>query len=207
MRLLQVLFRLFVYIILILGIISLWETYRTDSWLPDWFSSEDKTETSQTIVLQEITSMGKLELVRYNFKDVVEQKITKDWLPDASAVLIVQGEAIGCVDLTRLDLDDIVTESETLVVHLPDPELCVFKIDHNRSRVYNTEYAFMEEARLVQEGYQQAEKQIRQSALDMGILEQTKENARKLLTPLLERASGKPVVVKFGMQAQLPKLR
>jgi hypothetical protein len=207
MRLIQVLFRLFIYVILILGIISLWESYRTSSWLPDWLTGEDKTETSQTVVLQEITSLGRLELVRYNFKDVVEQQITKEWLPNAKAVLIVQGEAIGCVDLTKLDIDDIVTESETLVVHLPDPELCVFKIDHNRSRVYNTEYAFLEEAQLVQQGYQQAEKQIRQSALDMGILEQTKDNARKLLTPLLERASGKPVVVKFDMNTQLPKLR
>ncbi len=207
MRLIQVLFRLFIYVILILGVISLWESYRTNSWLPDWFSGENKTETSQTIVLQEITSLGRLELVRYNFKDVVEQQITKQWLPDAKAVLIVQGEAIGCVDLTKLDLDDIVAESETLVVHLPDPELCVFKIDHDRSRVYNTEYTFMDEAQLVQQGYQQAEKQIRQSALDMGILEQTKENARKLLTPMLERASGKPVVIKFDMNTQLPKLR
>lgn len=208
MRLIQGLFRLFIYIVLIYGIISLWENYRTGSWLPDWFTKEDKTEISQTVVLQEITSLGKLELVRYNFKDVVEQEITKQWFPNAKAVLIVQGEAIGCVDLTKMDIADIRTEAETLVVHLPEPELCVFKIDHDRSKVYNTEYAFMEEAQLVQEGYKQAEKQIKQSALDMGILDQTRENAQKLLTPMLERISGRKVVVKFEMKKpDLPKLR
>ncbi len=119
----------------------------------------------------------------------------------------MQGEAIGCVDLTKMDIADLRNEGDSLVVHLPEPELCVFKIDHDRSKVYNTEYAFMEEAQLVQEGYRQAEKQIRQSALDMGILDQTRENARKLLTPLLERASGRKVVVKFAMKADLPKLR
>ncbi len=77
MRLIQGLFRLSLYILLIYGAISLWENYRTGSWLPDWFSRENKTEISQTVVLQEITSLGKLELVRYNFKDVVEQQITK----------------------------------------------------------------------------------------------------------------------------------
>ncbi len=51
------------------------------------------------------------------------------------------------------------------------------------------------------------EKQIQKSALDMGILDQTKENARKVLTPVLEKASGKKVVMKFPMHAKIEKLR
>lgn len=151
--------------------------------------------------------MGKLELVKYNFKDVVEQEIVKTFLPNAKAVLIVQGEAIGCIDLTKVVIADITTEQETLVVHLPDPELCVFKIDHSKSKVYNTEYAFTEEAKLVEQAYKQAEKQIERSALDMGILDQTRENARKILTPMLEKASGKKVLLKFPMTAKIDKLR
>ena len=207
MRFFRLLIQLVLLFLLIVGGISLWENWRTGDWLPDWFSREDKLETTQTVVLQEITSLGKLELVRYNFKDIVEQQITKLWLPDAKAVLIVQGEAVGCVDLTLMDIADIEAGQDTLVVHLPEPELCFFKIDHDRSRVYNTEYAFMGEAQLVQEGYKQAERQIRQSALDMGILDQTRENARKMLTPILERASGRKVVLLFPMKAELPKLR
>lgn len=207
MRFLRLLLRLLLFFILIVGVISLWENWRTGSWLPDWFSRENKTETAQTVVLQEITALGKLELVRYNFKDIVEQQVIKQWLPNAKAVLIVQGEAVGCVDLTQMDIADIEAGRDTLVIHLPDPELCFFKIDHDRSKVYNTEYAFMEEAQLVQEAYKQAERQIRQSALDMGILDQTRENARKMLTPMLEQASGRKVVLLFPMKGDLPKLR
>ncbi|GHB62534.1 DUF4230 domain-containing protein [Persicitalea jodogahamensis] len=207
MRFLRLLIQLFVIFLLMVGVISLWENWRTGDWLPNWFSQKNKLENTQTVVLQEITSLGKLELVRYNFKDIVEQQITKLWLPDAKAVLIVQGEAVGCIDLTQMDIADIEAGADTLVIHLPEPELCFFKIDHDRSKVYNTEYAFMEEAQLVQEGYKQAERQIRQSALDMGILEQTRENARKMLTPILERTSGKKVVLRFPMKADLPKLR
>jgi hypothetical protein len=207
MRLIQGLIRLLLLLVLVIGIVSIWESFRSGNWLPSWLSQENKTETTQTVVLQEITALGKLELVRYNFKDVVEQQITKPWFPDAKAVLIVQGEAIGCIDLTQMDIADIEATTDTLVVHLPEPELCVFKIDHERSRVYNTEYAFMEEAKLVQEGYKQAERQIRQSALDMGILDQTRENARKMLTPMLEKIAGRKVVVKFAMNPRLPKLR
>ena len=199
--------RLLVLILLLAGLQSIWSNFRTGNWVPDWLSSTEKSETTHALVLQEISAMGKLELVKYNFKDVVEQQITKMWLPNAKAILIVQGEAIGCIDLTKVEIADITSEAETLVVNMPEPELCVFKIDHSKSRVYNTEYAFNEEAKLVQEAYKQAEKQIQRSALDMGILEQTQINARKILTPVLEKASGKKVVLKFPLNTKIEKLR
>ena len=199
--------RLLVLILLLAGLQSIWSNFRTGNWVPDWLSNTEKSETTHALVLQEISAMGKLELVKYNFKDVVEQQITKMWMPNAKAILIVQGEAIGCIDLTKVEIADITSEAETLVVNMPEPELCVFKIDHSKSRVYNTEYAFNEEAKLVQEAYKQAEKQIQRSALDMGILEQTQINARKILTPVLEKASGKKVVLKFPLNAQIEKLR
>lgn len=199
--------RLLVLILLLAGLQSIWSNFRVGNWVPDWLSSTEKSETTHALVLQEISAMGKLELVKYNFKDVVEQQITKMWLPNAKAILIVQGEAIGCIDLTKVEIADITSEAETLVVNMPEPELCVFKIDHSKSRVYNTEYAFNEEAKLVQEAYKQAEKQIQRSALDMGILEQTQINARKILTPVLEKASGKKVILKFPLNAKIEKLR
>lgn len=207
MRLLSWLVRLIVLVLLLAGIQTLWNNVRNGEWFPGMFGGEDKTETMHTLVLQEITAMGKLELVKYNFKDVVEQEIVKLWLPNAKAILIVQGEAIGCIDLTRINITDITSQQGILVVHMPEPELCVFKIDHEKSKVYNTEYAFTEEAKLVQEAYKQAEKQIQKSALDMGILKQTEENATKILTPILEKASGKKVLLKFPMTAKIDKLR
>lgn len=207
MRMIQWLLRFIVVILLLIGLNSLWGSFRDLSWAPSWFKGTDKTETNHTVVLQEMTELGKLELVKYNFKDVVEQEIVKQWLPNAKAVLIVQGEAVGCIDLTKMRIADITSENDVLVVHLPEPELCTFKIDHERSKVYNTEYAFTEEAKLVQDAYKQAERQIKQSALDMGILDQTEENARKMLTPMLEKASGKKVLLKFPMRAKLEKLR
>ena len=92
-------------------------------------------EVSHNALLQKITSMGKLELVKYNFRDVVESKIKKDLLPDAKVLLIVSGEATGCLDLTKIRVADIEEGSDTLVVHLPEPEICNYKIDHSKSRV------------------------------------------------------------------------
>src|SRR5690606_31995556 len=98
---------------------------------------------------------------------------------------------------------DIAMSADTLIVNLPEPELCVFKIDHANSKVYNTEYAFTDEALLIEKAYQQAEVQIRESALKMGILDQTKENAEKILKPILEQSTGKKVVLKYSLRATL----
>ena len=129
------------------------------------------------------------------------------WLPNSKAIIIVQGEAIGCIDLTQIHETDIQITRDTLILHLPEPELCVFKIDHSRSKIYNTEYTFLEEGRLIEQAYRQAEVKLKESALEMGILDQAKVNARKVLAPILEKSSGKPVVITFTLQTKSERLK
>ena len=199
------LLRLLLIIVLVFGVISIWENIKTSKWLP--FGNTQDTQTTHAMVLQEVQALGKLELVRYNFKDIVEHEQINQLFPNSKAVLIVQGEAVGCIDLTKITTSDVTSEADTIVVHLPEPELCSYKIDHSKSKVYNTEYTFMEEAKLVQEAYRQAEQQIQKSALDMGILEQTKQNANQILKAVLEKISGKKVVLRYRMKATLPRPR
>lgn len=163
--------------------------------------------TSHNIVLKEISELGKLELVKYAYRDVVEQRITRDFLPDPKAILIIQGEAVGCIDLRKVTAEDVVSVGDTLVLHLPKPEICYHKIDHSRSRVYHTEYAFMNEGLLLEEAYKRAEEQILQSALDSDILEQTRQNAALVLKPLLENATGKKVVLRYPLEGELKRLK
>ena len=199
------LLRILLLIVLVFGIISIWEIFRTGRWLPSF--GEDRPETTHAVVLKEIQTLGKLELVKYNFKDVVEHEIVRPWMPNPKAILIVHGEATGCLDLTKIKVSDVNTEQDTLVIYLPEPELCNYKIDHSKSKVYNTEFALLEEANLVQDAFKEAEKQIQKSALDMGILEQTKQNADKILRPLLEKIAKKNVVFRYRMKATLVPLR
>lgn len=164
-------------------------------------------QTTHNMVLKEMTVLGKLELSNFAFRDVVEQELVRDYMPNPKAILIVQGEAIGCIDLTKIKAEDIITKDDTLIVHLPDPELCSYKIDHSKSKIYDTEYAFMNEQLLLNEAYTRAEAKIKQSALEMGILDQTKKNAELVLKPLLENISGKKVVLQFRMKATLERLK
>lgn len=202
-RILRFLLQILLFAVLIIGFVTLWRGLKSGNWFTGWVSETIRSDRSvHSVVLEEVSAMGKLELVKYNFKDVVEQELVRQWLPNSKAILIVQGEAIGCIDLTLLHPNDLITSRDTLFIQLPEPELCVFKIDHNRSKVYNTEYTFLDEARLVEQAYRQAEVQIRNSALEMGILDQAKDNARKVLTPILEKSSGKPVILNFPLKGK-----
>ena len=181
----------------------------------------EDTKITQTAVLQEINRIGKLELVRYNFKDIleyekkrelIENKTLKEWIPitipldNAKLVLIVRGEAVGCVDLTKIKSTDLIPDGDTLTVYLPEPELCFYRINHDQSKIYDIRNAD-EQAQMITEAYKAAEKQIRQSALDIGILEQTRTNAGKILRPLLEKTSGKTVLVRYRLKGDFEELR
>lgn len=180
--------------LLVVGLLAVWEQVRTASWLSRFTRQPD--QTSHSIVLERVTALGKLELVRYTFKDIVEHEQANRLLPNARAVLIVEGEAVGCIDLTKLKPTDLKTVGDSLLVQLPAPELCTWKINHDRSRVYDTDYTFLNEAQLVSDAYRQAERQVRASAMQSGILDQTRHNAVTLLQPMLTQLTGKPVGIK-----------
>ncbi len=194
----RTLLRLVVLLLLLVGLITLWESLRTVG--PFQQFAKSTTRTDQAVVLQRVTALGKLELVRYTFKDIVEHELVRSLLPNAHAVLIVEGEATGCIDLTKLmatDLQASPSSGDTLLVTLPQPELCGWKINHQRSRIYDTQYTFLDEAQLLSEAYRRAETQIQQSALSSGILPQTRHNADQILRPVLERIAGRPVVLRY----------
>ncbi|GAB3950210.1 hypothetical protein GCM10028805_27760 [Spirosoma harenae] len=193
-RLINALFRLFLIAVLVAGLIAIWEQIRGNS-LMSRFRRGDNT--TQRIVLKEITSLGKLELVKYTFKDIVEHEQVNTFLPNANAILIVEGEATGCIDLTKITATDIAIDNDSITVQLPKPELCTWKINHDRSRVYDTRFSFLDQSQLVSDAYRKAERQVKESALNGGILDQTRQNANQMLRPLLERISGKKVGIVF----------
>lgn len=199
--------RLLLLLLLTAGAIWGWEKVKSTDFYRLNLTDEPVMETSHNVVLQEITSMGRLELVRYNFRDVVEQELIRDILPNSKALLVIQGEAIGCLDLTKMTVADVAESADSLIVRLPEPELCMARVNHEKSRVYNTEFALNDEALLIDQAFKKAEGQVRQSALEMGILDQTRQNAEKILRPVLEKVSGKKVLLRYRPQADIAPAR
>jgi len=159
---------------------------------------EPQVTVTHNTVLTQVEALGKLELVRYRFKDVVEYKKSSKYpfLPDAKAALIVGGEAVGCLDLRKIKPQDVSFEGDSVVrVLLPAPELCSFQVNHKQSRVFSTENGFFQDGALVDEAYRYAEAQVRRSALQSGILAETQRNAEQILVPMLRTLTGRRVII------------
>lgn len=142
--------------------------------------------TSHEVLVERIESMGKLELVKYRFSDVIEHKNVSTYLPDASVLLIIKADAVGCIDLTKIDKNSIKVFGDSVSIQLPKPEICYVKIDHTSSKVYDTKMAFFREAGLVDEAYKSAEREIKKEVNKSDILQQTQSNAIHVFKPLLE---------------------
>jgi len=159
-------------------------------------------------ILESVEALGKLELVKYNFKEITElTEKNRAYLgvfkvPDSKAVLITNGHAVGCIDLQKLSQEDILLEQDTLFIKLPQPELCFYKLDLNSSRIYSVEKTvyYKDDKQLIEKAYRMAENQIKDAALRSGILEQTSNNAEVMLRPILEQVSGKKVSFIYSIE-------
>lgn len=199
-----------------------------------WFSGFEfpgrggntRTEVINTrLILEKVEDLGKIELIRYNYHEIFDyQQLSKgkirgssalrqfDYSPDLKAVLITRGEAVGCIDLTLMKLRDFVYRNDTLIVHMPEPELCYYKLDLENTRVYDFERSswwsriFPDEDEMkgvIEDAFREAERQIRISAIENGILEETKNNAELILRPLIQKLADKPVVFLYEPSGDL----
>lgn len=185
----------YVYPIIIVILLGLVVFFAVRGFGINLFSTEpSRIVSNHDIVLEQIESLGKLELVKYKFRDVLEHKMEYDYWFDSKAILIISGEAVGCIDLQKIKSEDIFDTTDTLYIRLPEPELCYAKINHKDTRIYNTQSYSMDESRLIGEAFKAAEKQIERTAKESNILEQTRENGEILLRTMFEDISNKKVV-------------
>lgn len=178
--------------------IFLWEFVRKQI----FGSNEAKVAVNHYTTLEQIEAMGKLELVKFKFKDILEYRVRKPWYsPDSKAIIIVSGEAVGCIDLTKIKAEHIVEKDSVVFVQLPPAELCYAKINHQETRLYEVSTGIFsrDDGKIVSETYKEAERQLERTALESNILEQTKANAELVLKPTLERIARKKVVFKYDL--------
>ena len=186
----------FPWILLILAVIWIFLMESGIKFVPQ------RTEAYHSLILDKIENLGKLELVKYNFQEITELKKISAELdlklfklkngPDSKAILISRGEAAGCIDLTKISKEDLSIKGDTLFIRLPEPELCYFKLDLQESRLYDLDLGYLsttDRQHFMDELYKKAEAELRDTALNSGILEMTLRNAEVVLKPLLENIS------------------
>jgi len=158
-----------------------------------------RTEINEDVMIEKITNMGKLELVKYSMKDVIEKKVARTLLPDKRILFVAAGEVVGCIDLTKVKKEDIISSSDSITITLPNPEICYSRLDHQRSKVYDLSGVWSpgDRQEMMEDIYKLAEQRILQNAKDMNVLGKTRENATIIFKPILENISGKKVGIQF----------
>jgi hypothetical protein len=161
--------------------------------------TSSRTEITDTGMLQKITSMGKLELIKYTMKDIIEQKEIHTILPDSRVLFLAVGEVTACIDLTKIKKSDITQTKDSVIVFLPQPEICYAKLDHEKSMIYDITGAWFpgNTKDMVEGVYKLAEKRIFDNARQMDVLGMARQNAQLIFKPLLQSISGKTVVLNF----------
>jgi len=150
-------------------------------------------DVSVPIVVQKIQRLNRLETVVYSLDTIVEGAHSSPVLPDLLAgdrlILIVHGQSVAGIDLSKLRPEDVRIDSggRSIRVTLPESQLFTTAIDNQHTRVYarSTGLLVPADQNLESNTRAKAEEQLQKAALDDGILDAARKNARATVTTLL----------------------
>jgi len=149
-------------------------------------------QASQPTVVRQIQQLQRLETVRYTMDKIISGERGSAYLPkflvSDRLLLIVHGEVIGGVDLSKLRPSDVTVQGRTVTVHLPNPEILVTRVDNGKTRVYSRDTGLFSspDPYLESEVREEAERQLQQAAQQDGILKTAQDNARSALITILK---------------------
>jgi len=146
----------------------------------------------QPTVVRQIRGLERLETVSYTMDKIVsgerDNPIFPQFLAGDRLLLVVHGEAIAGVDLSKLQPSDVTVRGDSVRVHLPPAEIFTTSLDNTKTKVYSRDTGLFSspDPNLEGEVREEAERQLRQAALDDGILKTANANARQTITNILK---------------------
>jgi hypothetical protein len=148
-------------------------------------------DSSLPTVVEKIQQLQRLEAVVYTMDKVVEGSRENAYLPNFLAgdklLLVVHGQTIAGIDLSKFKAGDIQIDGRAVRVHLPEPEVFATTIDNSKTRVYSRETGLLVGAdpNLETEVRARAQQDLQQAAIDDGILNTARKNAAATVTTML----------------------
>jgi hypothetical protein len=146
----------------------------------------------QSTVVRQIQQLQRLETVRYSMEKIISGEHDNPYLPkflvSDRLLLVVYGEVIGGVDLTKIGPSDVSIHGHSATLHLPKSEILVVRLDNAKTRVYSRDTGLFSspDPNLESEVRQEAERLLQQAALQDGVLKSAEENARTALAAILK---------------------
>ena len=149
-------------------------------------------QVDQPTVVRQIAQLQRLETVKFTMDKIISGEHDSPYLPKFlmgdRLLLIVHGEVIGGVDLAAIQPSDVSVNEKTATVRMPKAQILVTRIDNEKTKVYSRDTGLFSspDPNLETEVRHEAERQLRQAALDGGILQSADDNARTTVSSLLK---------------------
>src|SRR5208282_4924362 len=146
----------------------------------------------QPTVVHQIQQLQRLETVSYTMDKIISGEHDNAYLPKFLAgdrlLLVVHGEVVGGINLAGLQPSDVQIQGHKVSIHLPAAEVLSTRIDNARTRVYSRDTGLFSspDPNLESEVREEAERQLRQAALQDGILKIAADNARSTISGMLK---------------------
>jgi hypothetical protein len=148
-------------------------------------------KVDQPTVIRQVRGLNRLETVSYSLEKIIggerENPILPTFLAGDRLLLIVHGEVIAGVDLSKLQANDVVVKGQNVAIHLPEAEIFTVRLDNDKTKVYSRETGLFStpDPNLETEVRKEGERQLRAAAMQDGILDGANKNARQTLSALL----------------------
>ncbi len=153
------------------------------SLLGSWLQRATHTDLSQPTVVDRIQKLQRLETVVYTMDKIVtgekESVILPNFLAGDRLLLLVHG---------ALKPNDVLVTGKKIRVRLPQAQVLVTKLDSAKTRVYSRQTGLLvaTDPNLESQVREEAERDLRRSALADGIMQKAQENARSTITSLMQ---------------------
>ena len=116
-------------------------------------------------------------------------------------MLVAAARVSAGVDLEAIDDDDVDVSDDRkeVMIRLPKPEIFESALDNDRTYVHTRETDFFADRAegLETKARQEAEKQLREAAMQAGILKIARDNAEQTVTSLLRSLGFEQITVTF----------
>ncbi len=140
-------------------------------------------------IIHQVRALARLETIQYTVEKVITAEVNQGVLGPLFGdrlLFVAHGTVIAGIDMQNIAPTDMWLQNGVLNVRLPQPEIFIATLDNQKSYVYDRQTGLFThgDQNLETAARQVAEDQIRQAAVDDGILGLAQQNAESYLTRL-----------------------
>jgi len=159
-------------------------------------------------VVVAIRDLARLETTSFHVERVIDMTSRQRRVfglveAEDSILLVAAADVVAGVDLAELDDDDVEIHGERVVITIPEPEIFTTALDNEHTYVHRRETDMLAQrsASLETRARREAERTLREAAIEAGIHDRARQSARRTIESLVRSFGYEDVEVRFDEPA------